>query len=120
MLGSLGKVKDDVVQALVRKALAAELGPYGELTEFSLDTEGRVIRFGLLLRGEAGPVLGEVLGFEVERGEPGRGGALMLHEVRLSRPWMETFLARHPSLRRIPLPSDLAVKLAELALGGRP
>jgi hypothetical protein len=104
---AFGRLKD----AGLEKALLLLLGPklerYGEIHRLKLDTAARRVSAEILLLGESEPVRIEEARYRVERRD--KENYLVVHSVRISRPWVQHLLEDHLPEISVKIPDGVRV-----------
>jgi hypothetical protein len=103
----LDKTKGQALSLAGKQFLAAYLGKYGNMLNFSVDPETRTISLEMLLKGEKEPVQLTLRGYEIMEPEGGKA-ALRVAQVSASREWVEVALRHFVEGKSFELPAHAA------------
>ncbi len=93
------RLKDAAIEKAVLNMLAPRFERYGQILSFKVDSANRVCQAEVLLLGETAPVQISQARYRVE--EKGPDTILVLHDIKVSRPWAQNILDDH--LRELPI-----------------
>ena len=100
---TFGRVKD----AALRKAVLLLLGPklerYGEIQELEVDTVAKLVSARVLLRGEEVPLVVDQAHYRIET--QGEQSILVVHDVKVSKPWVQNLIDDHMPEIRVKIPN---------------
>jgi hypothetical protein len=98
----LNRIKDTVIEKAVLGFLGPKLGRYGRLLSFRVDSEARVCRAEVQMHGDSTPL--EIIQARYRLEPRDADTLLVLHDLKVSREWVQNLLEDHfPEIRiRVP------------------
>lgn len=96
------KFKDAALEKGVMMFAKPHIERYGEILDFSIDTTARTITAEVILHGDATPLEVEQAHYRLE-GDADKP-VLVLHDVKVSKPWVQHLLEDHFQEIRVPVP----------------
>jgi hypothetical protein len=106
MKNSLRKLKDKTLSAGLMAYLNTQYKEIGAMLKLDIDSASKRIYLQTLLEGENEPIDVTIGRYELK--EEGGNYTLALHDVKISRPWMQKLLADQLEGRAFPIPSEYA------------
>lgn len=99
---TFGRVKDAALRKAVLMLLGPKLERYGEIQELEVDTTAKLVSAQLLLRGEAVPLVVDQAHYRIET--QGEQSVLVVHGVKVSKPWVQNLIDDHMPEIRVKIP----------------
>ena len=106
-----GDLKDSLSSTAVKSLLASRLDRYGKLTDLRIRSREKTITAELMLEGEEIPVTIQIERYRMT----GKTGdyAVVVENVKASRPWLETILQDLLVERPLPVPAMVLLALGK-------
>jgi hypothetical protein len=102
---AISRLKDTALQKGLIFFLRPKLKRYGELRHISIDTSKKVLTLEIDLLGEAAPLTVSQAHYRLEK--EGARMFLIIHDVRISKPWIQHLVEDHFPEARLKVPESL-------------
>jgi hypothetical protein len=102
---AISRLKDTALEKGLLFFLRPKLKRYGELRQLTIDTSKKVLTLEIDLIGEPAPLTVSQARYELER--DGTRLFLVIHDVKISKPWIQHLVEDHFPEARLKVPESL-------------
>jgi hypothetical protein len=101
-MGTLTEIKDNIVSFSAEKFLKIPFKRYGEMLDFNINSEDKIITIKVQLKGETDPLLVKVNDYEYteDSGSP----YLIVKKISISKEWMNLAANDFIVGKKLPVP----------------